>query len=61
MNNCYFCLSEKHSAQQPFFVLCLALIFWSFVGPYNFDFAFIISFYNNNCRVLGGYGVQRHF
>ena len=29
INYCYFCLSDKHRAQQPFFVLCFALIFWS--------------------------------
>jgi len=31
INYCYFCLSDKHSAQQPFFVLCFSLIFWSCV------------------------------
>ena len=45
INYCYFCLSDKHRAQQPFFVLCFALIFWSCV-------CFRIAVSNTYCVVF---------
>ena len=47
INYCYFCLSDKHRAQQPFFVLCFALIFWSCV-------CFRIAMSNTYCVVFLG-------